>query len=284
MAGRPRKVGLDYFELDCLLEDNIKLIQAEFGLKGFAVVVKLYQKIYGTFGYYCEWSEETLLLFLVENGLSGDSKNLIAEIISACIRRGIFSKKLFDQFNILTSSGVQKRYLNATSKRETVELKKEYLLITVGKNNNNVVINSINDGRNSINDVGNAQSKEEESKEEITVSKDTVRQTDVQRAADAWNGLSSYGIKTISKLTYGTQRYDWLVARIKQYGIDEVIKAVDRIKKSSFLQGQTKTQWTITFDWFVRPNNFCKVMDGNYDDKNNIPDMQAAPTGDNQWQ
>lgn len=75
---RPIKEGLDYFELDCQMNDKIKLIQAEFGLKGFAIVVKLYQKIYGGHGYYCEWNEDILLLFMSENGLSSDSKNLIS--------------------------------------------------------------------------------------------------------------------------------------------------------------------------------------------------------------
>ena len=55
---RPRKIGLDYFALDCRDNEKIKLIQAEFGLKGFAIVVKLLQKIYGELGYYCEWDEE----------------------------------------------------------------------------------------------------------------------------------------------------------------------------------------------------------------------------------
>ena len=132
---RPSKAGLDYFELDCHMEEKVKLIQAEYGLKGFAIVVKLYQKIYGGFGYYCEWSEDSLLLFMSENGLSGDSKNLIKDIVSACIRRDIFSERLFNKFGILTSEGVQKRYLNATARREKVEMKKEYLLISVGKNN-----------------------------------------------------------------------------------------------------------------------------------------------------
>ena len=48
--GRQIKEGLDYFDLSCQMDDKIKLIQAEFGLKGFAVVVKLYQKIYGGHG------------------------------------------------------------------------------------------------------------------------------------------------------------------------------------------------------------------------------------------
>lgn len=42
---RPQKVGLDYFELDCHMDEKIELIEAEFGLKGFAVIVKLYQSI-----------------------------------------------------------------------------------------------------------------------------------------------------------------------------------------------------------------------------------------------
>ena len=95
MAGRRHKIGLDYFELDCFLDNKIKLIQAEYGLKGFAIVVKLYQKIYGEDGYYCEWNDDTLLLFMSENGLSGESgKNLVNGVISCCIRRGIFSEEI----------------------------------------------------------------------------------------------------------------------------------------------------------------------------------------------
>ena len=167
---RPVKEGLDYFELDCHMEEKVRLIQAEFGLKGFAIVVKLYQKIYGGFGYYCEWNEDSLLLFMSENGVSSrDEKNLISEIVAACIRRNIFSEKLFKEFGILTSYGVQKRYLNAVSRREKVELIKEYLLISVGKNQYNVCIKSINVDRNSVNVCSNSQSREEKSREDNNI-------------------------------------------------------------------------------------------------------------------
>lgn len=200
MAGRQNKVGLDYFELDCHMDDKIKLIEAEFGLKGFAIIVKLYQSIYSGYGYYCEWTPDISLLWAMQLGISpsgggkgfgiatgkvslSDPKgrfgtavdtslsdypdNLINKVIAASIRRDIFSKELFDRYRILTSSGIQKRYLNATSKREKVEMKKEYLLISIPINRKNVVINSIYSGRNSISGVGNTQSKEEESKEYI---------------------------------------------------------------------------------------------------------------------
>ncbi|MDD6332323.1 MAG: DUF4373 domain-containing protein [Clostridium sp.] len=166
---RPTKAGLDYFELDCQLEEKVRLIQAEYGLKGFAIVVKLYQKIYGELGYYCEWNDDSLLLFMSENGLPSDNKNLIQSIVDACIRRNIFSQQLFDKFGILTSEGIQKRYLNATSRREKVEMKKEYLLLSVGNNTNNVCINSINVNRNSVNVCSNSQSREEKSREDNNI-------------------------------------------------------------------------------------------------------------------
>lgn len=164
MAGRQNKVNLDYFELDCHMDDNVKLVQAEYGLKGFAVFVKLLQKIYGERGYYCEWTPDQELLFASENGLNGGSLQLLRDIVSACIRRNLFSDRLYEEYGILTSSGVQKQYLKATAKREVVELKKEYLLITVPEKVENVTVNSINVGRNTNDSVINTQSRVKKSK------------------------------------------------------------------------------------------------------------------------
>ena len=163
--GRQNKVGLDYFELDCHMDEKVRLIQAEYGLKGFAVFVKLLQEIYGGNGYYCEWTQDRELLFASENGLSNGSLQLLRDIVSACVRRNIFSERLFKEYGILTSSGVQKQYLKATVKREVVELKKEYLLISVPENRENVVMNVISDGRKEVKGGINTQSKEEKSRE-----------------------------------------------------------------------------------------------------------------------
>ena len=64
----------------------------------------------------------------------------------------------------------------------------------------------------------------------------------------------------------GSKRYDSLCARIREYGIDTVIAAIERIKDSDFLQGKNNRNWIITFDWLVKPSNFPKVLEGNYDD------------------
>lgn len=171
MAGRGNKVSLDYFELDCRMDEKVRMIQAEYGLKGFAVFVKLLQEIYGENGYYCEWTQDKELLFASENGLNGGSVQLLRDILSACVRRNIFSERLFKEYGILTSSGVQKQYLKATAKREAVELKKEYLLINIPENRSNVAVNSIYDGRNLISGGINSQSREEKSSKKICARK-----------------------------------------------------------------------------------------------------------------
>lgn len=108
--------------------------------------------------------------------------------------------------------------------------------------------------------------KEKREEDNITVSNETVCQTDVRRIIAAWNSLQQYGIRPVSKLSSSSKRYQMLIARVKQYSVANVIAAVERIKSSQFLQGKNNKGWTINFDWFVLPNNFPKVLEGNYDD------------------
>lgn len=81
-----------------------------------------------------------------------------------------------------------------------------------------------------------------------------------------WNELPD-AITKISTLKKDTQRYKMLTQRVSEYGVDKVLEAIEKIKQSSFLQGSNNKGWTITFEWFVRPNNFVKVLEGNYADK-----------------
>lgn len=83
---------------------------------------------------------------------------------------------------------------------------------------------------------------------------------------EKWNELPDT-ISKISTLKKDTQRYKMLSQRINEYGADKVLEAIEQIKRSSFLLGKNDRGWTITFEWFVRPNNFVKVLEGNYIDK-----------------
>ena len=91
----------------------------------------------------------------------------------------------------------------------------------------------------------------------------TSLQKDIKAVIEAWNQLP---LNKVTSIKSGTKRHDALVARIRQYGIESVLEAVNMISQSPFLLGQ-KTDFIITFDWFVRPNNFIKVYEGNYLDR-----------------
>ena len=56
---------------------------------------------------------------------------------------------------------------------------------------------------------------------------------------------------------------------LKEYSAEEVLQAMEKVHTSSFLQGNNKTGWQISFDWFINKSNFLKVLEGNYDDKIN---------------
>lgn len=158
---RPLKQGVDYFPLDCHMNDEMKLIQAEFGLVGYAVVIKLWQKIYSGKGYYTEWGRDVALMFAQNNGVGG---NVVQEVVRSCLNRGIFDQRMFDEYGILTSDGIQERFAEATERRTFVKADRRYLLISAPSNwvfDNN---NPINVDNNAVNVDNNPQSKVNKSK------------------------------------------------------------------------------------------------------------------------
>lgn len=112
--------------------------------------------------------------------------------------------------------------------------------------------------------------KEEKENITVIVSNETICQTDVQRVIEKWNNLQSCGITPISRLGSNSKRYKSLMARIREYGVSNVLTAIDKIAASDFLQGKNNKGWVITFDWFVLPSNFPKVFEGNYKVNQNV--------------
>lgn len=100
--------------------------------------------------------------------------------------------------------------------------------------------------------------------------------SDFEKVIEEWNKLERYGIKSVKKVTKDSQRGKQLSARLKQYTLDEILQAIENIKTSDFLQGKhSGRDWQITFDWFVKPNNFPKVLEGNYNNK--VRQINAQP-------
>ncbi len=122
--------------------------------------------------------------------------------------------------------------------------------------------------------------KETESEIELETEKEgftepegsVCRTKDVRRILHAWNAL---GLQQVTKLTPNSRRACMLRARVREYGTEAVLQAIEKIRQSAFLRGQNAKGWVITFEWFVRPNNFPKVLEGNYDEARG---MEACET------
>ena len=126
----------------------------------------------------------------------------------------------------------------------------------------NVTVTSGNDTEEDI------ESEKESEIEGLTLSKESVCRTkDVQRIVTAWNTL---GLQQIQKVIPTSKRGAMLRARVNEYGVEAVLQAIEKVRQSDFLKGGK--DFVITFDWFVRPNNFPKVLEGNYDNRGSRKD------------
>ena len=90
--------------------------------------------------------------------------NVVKEVVSACIRRGLFDRQMYNQYKILTSKGIQTRYAEATARRSSQKIDGRYLLIPMPKNWVDVNNNSVNVDNNSENVDNNPQSNVDKSK------------------------------------------------------------------------------------------------------------------------
>lgn len=117
---------------------------------------------------------------------------------------------------------------------------------------------------------------EGEVEEEETITSNTLNKENIETILNAWNKLDLQQLKAINS---NTNRHKMLKARLKEYSLEEILKAIESIANSSFLKGQNNRNWVITFDWFIKPNNFLKVLEGNYVDKvsevNSVKNVQT---------
>lgn len=82
------------------------------------------------------------------------------------------------------------------------------------------------------------------------------------------------GIFGTVRLPLSEKRKSMIRARIREHGKENFMEAIRMSMKCPFLKGQSKNGWKMTFDWFIKPTNFEKVLSGNYLET----EPQAQPT------
>lgn len=59
-----------------------------------------------------------------------------------------------------------------------------------------------------------------------------------------------------------------IAARLKEFSKQDLFNVIDKAAASNFLNGCGRNGFKATFDWIFRPNNFPKILEGNYDNGN----------------
>lgn len=118
----------------------------------------------------------------------------------------------------------------------------------------------------STNELKLTDDYKEKSKKENQKRETLINDDDIEEIIKVWNASGADPVIRISKTT---DRYKMLICRVREYGKDAVIQAIKNVSSSDFLKGKNDHGWKITFQWFVKPNNFVKVYEGQYNKSNN---------------
>ena len=259
---RTCKVGLDYFpfDIDFFDDEKVELISAKCGLKSETILIRLLCRIYRN-GYYIDWDDDKSLLLLKKCGdsLSFDSLNTI---INEALDRKFFDKSLYEKHGILTSCGIQKRFLEVTKRRKKVEMYQEYLRCDI--NDYNVTLIPLNAS------IGTQRKGKERKGKEIGDMNKCPHNTIVT----LWNEkMVPHGLQKIRKWT--EKRQNWLRARWKaspaRQNIEWWEKLFDYILKVDFLMGRKEPtygheRFCVTLEWIVRSeDNLVKILERRYE-------------------
>ena len=121
--------GINYFPVGVnFMEENaMEVIEAKYGIKGSAIVLKLMCKIYKE-GYYIRWDKEQCLIFANKAGREVQAEE-VKGIIKILFIKGILDENSYQENGILTSESIQKVWLEATKRRKRELSELPYLMV-----------------------------------------------------------------------------------------------------------------------------------------------------------
>ena len=250
---RPLKQGLEYFPLDVDIDqdDKIAMIEAIHGIEGFGIVIKILSKIYKE-GYFYEWTKREQVLF--SKRINVDI-NLVLTVVNDCISEGVFNKNLFEEYSVLTSKGIQSRYLEAIKRRKQVTFIKEYMLIQdiksiIGTNKIDVFLQEL--GENGVNVNINPTPKVDN--DDISTQRKGKENRTEERKTDN-NKEPKKPKKQIPKIKFAEfvsmteEEHKKLVIEHGIESVDEMIKVLDNYKGAS---GKNyKSDYRAILQWVV---------------------------------
>lgn len=272
---RPTAKGVEYFPLNVNFINDLKVrkLLLSCGAESIAVLIYLLSTIYKDEGYFVEIHEDEIDLIALDVNVTPE---FVLKVINKACEVRLFDVNLYNNFNILTSKGIQERYLKITERRKNSVVITQFNLVNVYNNLVNVNNNSINVNNNSINVYDNEQSKVKKRKvqksTEKSLSNDSVKNVYLtQTEKRDYTNKKIYelylnGVGQISPTI--KERLDDLV---ELYGMEHVIVAINTTIES----GGSSIKYVET----VAASNLKKKVNDNGTNKRR-PGARATETTD----
>ncbi|MCE8626290.1 DUF4373 domain-containing protein [Bacteroides fragilis] len=245
--------GINYFPVGVnFMEENaMEVIEAKYGIKGPAIVLKLLCKIYKE-GYFIRWDEEQCLIFANKAGREVQVAE-VQGIIEILFIKGILDRNSYLENGILTSANIQKVWMEATKRRKRDLKALSYLLVknltlqedeapegeNVTVNPGNVVHDVAVNAKNACNS-GQSKVKENKAEEnkEFPPSAPPEGKEEERKEDSASLPIPGYAFNTM------THNYPGLTDTLKRLGINEVSE-VNAILRLSDYGRKGTTVWRL---------------------------------------
>ena len=132
--GRPIEESLPFFthDSDARRDRKAKLFISETGFAGWGFYWSVLEDAYNN-KYYLPWSEEDQYMYVAEFNCSRFPIEFddVSYLIERACRWKLIDRELYEEFQILTSGAMQRRWLKASSRRLLAKMRDDFVLINL---------------------------------------------------------------------------------------------------------------------------------------------------------
>lgn len=107
-------------------------------------------------------------------------------------------------------------------------------------------------------------------------------QIDYKKLIEFFN-IETKGVFGEVRYPISSKRQDSIRARVREHGKEAFAEMVRKAANSEFLKGNNNRGFQATFDWVIRPSNFQKIIEGNYDNRNKEDKRNNPDTDRLEW-
>ena len=292
--GRNVKPGITFYRMDSghILNKKVRLLVNEFDSDGYYIWSCIVDYSYMNDGYFFNYgNKEEFELFATD--FCKKKIPLVKEVITGCLRRGLFDSNVAELFGVLTSAMMQEVYVYGTAERRrqgsVFSMQKEWLLIDfkdqIPVNIDILPVKNIITSREESTDKTRQdldKTKQDNSTGTVvpatdckTLFKDlektkkvlcefihTKKPDFIEPYVELWNLFANEKkLAQVSKISDSRKRK--FNVRIKE----PAFNFLDILKKAGQSEFILTSKW-FGFDWIMEnQSNYLKTIEGNYDNK-----------------